>query len=274
METASAEVPALTAQLSCSKYEGHANDTIKVVDGTSDSLKISFKRTIRVPDNNENNFLPPSLGDFPLYSVANYRKTLSPQILAKGGIFLPMYQREALWISLSSSRPFAIKILTGGINAVSGEPAKETIETSMKRLKLVEKGESIQDYVVTPNQLWIDGVATKPGLVRQFVAVPFGSGYSIEAQVAEQEVNGGIQFLVIPSKPDPPRPRAPLPPFTKGPARVQVKTLTDKIVMFEKLDEETTIENLKDLVEDAEGIPPDQQRMIFAGKQLEDSKLR
>lgn len=40
-----------------------------------------------------------------------------------------------------------------------------------------------QDYVVVPKQPWLDGIATSPGIVKQFVAVPYGSGYSIERQV-------------------------------------------------------------------------------------------
>lgn len=57
------------------------------------SLRVNFKRTIRVSDNNTTNALPPSLGDFPLYNVADYKSTLPSAMTAKGGYFLPMHRK-------------------------------------------------------------------------------------------------------------------------------------------------------------------------------------
>ena len=110
------------------------------------------------------------------------------------GLFLPMYQREALWISFKAvmDDKYALRVFAGGVNAISGRPWK---------VPETKNGKRIQDYVVTPDQKWLDGITSDVGIVSQFVAMPIGSGYTIEKQITGKEDLGGFQIEIIPEFP-------------------------------------------------------------------------
>ena len=160
--------------------------------------RVDFQRTLRIPDDNREYPLPPGLGRFPVEHVEDHSSRLPAAWIERGGVLLPMYQAEALWINFSSgigfrrgaSYPFAVKIAAGKINAVTGD------EWSNELVK------DPQDYLVVPDQPWLDGFCVQKGLIRQFVAMPLGQGYTAEEQISGAAEHGGIQIIVYPMKRD------------------------------------------------------------------------
>lgn len=57
---------------------------------------------------------------------------------------------------------------------------------------------NLQNYVVVPPQKFLDGFCTNTGVVRQFVAMPLGSGATVEEQLTGKAGFGGLQFQVYP----------------------------------------------------------------------------
>lgn len=165
--------------------------------GQDEQLDINFHRTLRIPDDNKKYALPPSLGSFPLNHVEDYANKIPEAWSEHGGIFFPMYQAEAMWMSFSSSngRPYAIKVATGKVNAVSGETWDNKLHG-----KDSARGEGKPDYMVAPKQPWLDGFNVGKGTIRQFVAVPLDSGYTVEEQVTGKAEHGGLQIIVYPMK--------------------------------------------------------------------------
>lgn len=160
--------------------------------------RVDFQRTLRIPDDNREYPLPPGLGRFPVEHVEDHSSRLPAAWIEHGGVLLPMYQAEALWINFSSgiglgrgaSYPFAVKIAAGKINAVTGEEWSNGLV------------QDPQDYLVVPDQPWLDGFCVQKGLVRQFVAMPLGQGYTAEEQISGAAEHGGIQIIVYPMKRD------------------------------------------------------------------------
>lgn len=155
------------------------------------SCRIGFIRTLRIPDDNRTYPLPPGFSRFPLDHVDDYAHRVPEKWVRRGGVFLPMYQAEALWINFDSSYsyPMAVKIAAGKINAVNGEAWSNTLSDDPS-----------QDYVVIPDQPWLDGFYAGKGLIRQFVAMPLGEGFTAEEQLSGAAEHGGIQIVVYPMK--------------------------------------------------------------------------
>src|SRR5262249_6006799 len=130
--------------------------------------------------------------------VDDFAQNVPPAWLDRGGVMMPMYQSEALWLRFGgrdipnrwTSYPFAIKVAAGKINAITGDTWNNGVHRKP------------QDYVVSPKQPWLDGYCVEKGVVRQFVAMPLGSGYSAEEQLTAAAEFGGLQISVHPMKPD------------------------------------------------------------------------
>ncbi|MBK7350564.1 MAG: hypothetical protein IPI92_11930 [Gemmatimonadetes bacterium] len=174
-------------------------------------LHIDFQRTLRIPDDGRDYPLPPGLGRFPLRHVDDVAGHVPAVWLEHGGVMLPMSQAEALWLSFSgppledrgTAWPCAIRIATGKIDAVTGKPWVSGLDRGP------------QNYLVHPGQPWLDGYCVERGVIRQFVAMPLGEGYTAEEQLTGRGEHGGIQVQVFPMKraaferrfpPRPPRP--------------------------------------------------------------------
>jgi hypothetical protein len=151
-------------------------------------LRVEFQRTLRIPDDDRDYPLPPGLGRFPLRLVDDCHERVPARWQEHGGVILPMYQSEALWLNFTSPHdyPFALKVAAGKTDAVTGEAWNESLHRSP------------QDYVVVPGQPWLDGFCVSKGAIRQFVAMPLGSGYSAEEQLTGAATHGGLQLLALP----------------------------------------------------------------------------
>jgi len=159
------------------------------------TIQINFQRTLRIPDTDKVYPLPPGLGRFSLRHTDDYSGALPQSTGDRGGVILPIWQAEAMWISFQNRGPnwdddfpVAIKIAAGKINAITGEAWRPGLHRDP------------QDYVVSPKQPWLDGFAVEKGVIRQFVAMPLGEGYSAEEQITGHSTWGGLQISVTPLK--------------------------------------------------------------------------
>jgi len=156
------------------------------------SLEIDFNRTLRLPEGSGIHDQPSGMGVIPVHSISgvsqklmNSKNTSLVEMAKKGGIFFPLYQREAAFLTFKAKGDvFAVRVFVGGVNAVSGLAWNNVPKN--------------QDYLVVPPQGRLDGVVVGNGIVKQFVAMPLGSGYSVEKQVTGKEAIGGVQIEITP----------------------------------------------------------------------------
>ena len=154
---------------------------------------VSFQRTLRIPDDGAAYPLPPGFGNFPLRHLDDHSPRLPREWRSRGGVLMPMHQAEAMWIHFGPrsnvpAYPFAVKIAAGKVCAVSREGWTNHLNRDP------------QDYVVPPRQPWLDGFCVEKGMIRQFVAMPLGEGYTVEEQLTGAAEHGGVQIVAYPMK--------------------------------------------------------------------------
>ncbi|MGW4910585.1 hypothetical protein [Streptomyces sp. NPDC004270] len=170
-------------------------DTAVRIDGNTlrlpGGVAVRFVRTLRLPETGTHP-LPPGLGEFPVRRVSDFPDTVPAGWRARGGVMLPVYLREAMWLSFAGTvEPAALQVGVGKVCAVSGEPWRDRLSRDP------------QNYLVLPRQPWLDGINSGKGTVRQFVAVPLGLGATVEGQVTGEEVWGGVQLQSFALKEEP-----------------------------------------------------------------------
>ncbi|KAF8542008.1 hypothetical protein BDD12DRAFT_803226 [Trichophaea hybrida] len=230
-------------------------ESIKVITKESEYLDISFRRTVRIPDDGRVHKLPPDLGCFPIFNVENFKALLPKEMAITEGLFFPMYLD--------------------------------------------------QDYIIIPGQMWLDGIATEPGIVRQLVIStmcpdPAGnhnagippmslfdlpptstigstspSGSSIEYQATGSDTVGGIQLQILPELDLNPMSFTTLPNMYSCASEFYSAFPCINIPINTRLDPMTTptelglktgdVIRLQELV----GLEAAQQRLFFYEKQLE-----
>lgn len=159
-------------------------------------LLVGFTRALRTPEDGGCHFRPPTFGRIPICHVEDFAGRLPEAWKAHGGVLLPIRPEEAVNIQFYSQPlpysdmafPFAVKVATGKVNALSGGEWSEEISAG------------VQDYLVAPPQTDIGGYCTKKGETRQFVASPLGDGRTLEERLGRPELFGGIQLAVYPMK--------------------------------------------------------------------------
>ena len=156
-------------------------------------LTITFMRTLRIPDDDKTYPLPPGLGAFPVRHVDDFKERIPGKWKEHGGVMLPMYQSEAMWLNFNASYvsaqgpyPFIIKVATGKRSAITGEDWSPTLRE--------------KDYCVVPPQRWLDGYVIDKDTIRQFIAAPLGMGFTAEEQITGKAEHGGLQIEVMPMK--------------------------------------------------------------------------
>jgi hypothetical protein len=138
-------------------------------------VRVEFQRTLRIPETGLHPLLPWPVS---LHSSVTRHARGLPRLGRSRA--MDQCEGKSLWPVHQTFSAFpARKVLFGAASWMEhliGDP---------------------QNYVALPDQPWLDGINAGDGFIRQFVAVPLGSGVTVEGQVTGQETHGGVQLRAV-----------------------------------------------------------------------------
>jgi hypothetical protein len=152
-----------------------------------DRFSLTLQRTLRVPGAGGPYPLPPGLGPLPVEPAPKLGDRAPAEWRRPGSFVVPLRQGEALWLAFDAAwwKPNAVQVATGEVNALTGEPWAHGLRADP------------QNYLVCPDQLWLDGINTGSGTVRQFVAMPLGQDATVSEQLAGRDAAEGLRVRVF-----------------------------------------------------------------------------
>ncbi|GHA28792.1 hypothetical protein GCM10010345_36980 [Streptomyces canarius] len=118
--------------------------------------------------------------------VADHADRVAAWMRARGGVMLPVYLREAMWLSFAASEPAALQVGVGKVCAVSGEPWRDRLSRRP------------QNYVVLPRQPWLDGINSGRGTGPPVRGRTAGAGRD---RGGAGHRRGGVQWRPVPVVP-------------------------------------------------------------------------
>lgn len=147
---------------------------------------ILFQRSFRLGEAGDP-LLGPGRGGYWPDPIDEYTGHLPLAWQRHGGVLLPMYQSEALWLRFFGEYPCAIKVAVGSTNGLTGKGWHPPLARRP------------QDYLVTPDQPWLLGYFDEPGRLQQFVPAPLTAGRR-NTQPPLDEAAVTMEVVVFPLK--------------------------------------------------------------------------
>lgn len=142
--------------------------------------------------------LPPSRGIFDGFKVADYN---CPPEWSKDGFFIPVEENQPMWFDFRRNHDeCACLPSVQRLNPVTGEPAD--LEAGITK-------DPEQNYLVLPEQLWLDGYA-KDGKVYQFMVTKEGIGLAVSETVLPKHMQDSHAIAFVFYRAKHPKPRDPV----------------------------------------------------------------